>query len=216
MKQKTLFVTALTGLLLAFTVGTLLYTAKADKEAGQLTTANQAALQRMHSPTLGKAEAPVTIVEFLDPACETCRAFYPAVKEMMAANPEKIRLVLRYAPFHPGSDKVVAVLEASRKQDRFWPVLEALLSSQAAWAPHHKPDVNLVWPYLDGLGLDLERLRADMADPAVAQVIAQDLADAKSLNVTMTPEFFVNGKGLPSFGYEQLKTLVDEALKAAR
>ncbi|NMG42229.1 thioredoxin domain-containing protein [Aromatoleum toluvorans] len=35
----------------------------------------------MHSPTLGKADAPVVIVEFLDPACETCRAFYPRVKE---------------------------------------------------------------------------------------------------------------------------------------
>lgn len=69
---------------------------------------------RLHSPALGRADAPVVIVEFLDPACGTCRDFYPFVKQMMAANPEKIRLVLRYAPFHQGSDRVVAMLEAAR------------------------------------------------------------------------------------------------------
>ena len=43
-------------------------------------------------------------------------------------------------------------------------------------------------------------------------MIARDLADAKALNVTMTPEYFVNGKPLPQFGFNELKTLVDEAL----
>jgi len=55
-----------------------------------------------------------------------------------------------------------------------------------------------------------------MTSPAIANVIAQDLADARTLNVTKTPEFFVNRIPLPSFGYEQLKRLVDNALKTAR
>ncbi|MBU1979035.1 MAG: DsbA family protein, partial [Gammaproteobacteria bacterium] len=108
MKHKTLFIVALVALLLAFVVGTLLYTIQKEDQSVQLAEANSAALVRMHSPTLGKLDAPVVIVEFLDPACETCRDFYPLVKEMMAANPGRIRLVLRYAPFHNGSDKVVA------------------------------------------------------------------------------------------------------------
>ena len=170
----------------------------------------------MHSPTLGKDDAPVVIVEFLDPACETCREFYPLVKKMMAANPDRIRLVLRYAPFHDGSDQVVAVLEAARKQGKFWPALEALLATQAEWAPNHKPQVALVWKHLEGLGLNLEQMRSDMTAPEIARVIAQDLDDARALNVTKTPEFFVNGKPLPSFGYEQLKELVDKALASAR
>jgi protein-disulfide isomerase len=215
MKQKTLFIIALVGLLVAFVVGTLLYTAKKEDQAGQLSEASRAALVRMHSPTLGNANAPVVIVEFLDPACETCRAFYPLVKQLMAANPDRIRLVLRHAPFHNGSDKVVAVLEAARKQGKFWPALEALLANQAEWAPHHTPQVNLVWRHLNGSGLDIERMRADMMAPEVASVIAQDLADARTLNVNQTPEFFVNGRRLPSFGYEQLKNLVDDALKNA-
>ncbi|MBU1691072.1 MAG: DsbA family protein [Gammaproteobacteria bacterium] len=216
MKHKTLFIVALVALLLAFVVGTLLYTIQKEDQSVQLAEANSAALVRMHSPTLGKLDAPVVIVEFLDPACETCRDFYPLVKEMMAANPGRIRLVLRYAPFHNGSDKVVAVLEAARKQGKFWPALEALLATQADWAPHHTPQVDLVWAHLDGLGMNLEQLRADMMTPEVASLIAQDLDDAKTLNVTKTPEFFVNGKPMPRFGYEQLKALVDEALNSTR
>jgi len=49
-----------------------------------------------------------------------------------------------------------------------------------------------------------------------ARAIAQDLDDARILNVTKTPEFFVNGRPLPSFGYDQLKELVDKALASAR
>lgn len=214
MKRKTLFIVALVGLLSAFILGTLFYTAQKEEPSTPSLALDSSALMRMHSPTLGKQNAPVVIVEFLDPACETCRDFYPLVKQMMAANPDRIRLVLRYAPFHNGSDKVVAVLEAARKQGKFWPALEALLATQADWAPHHSPQVDLVWPHLQGLGLNLEQVRADMTTPEVASVIAQDLADAKALGVTMTPEFFVNGKPLPSFGYEQLKGLVDDALRS--
>ena len=216
MNQKTLFITGLVGLLLVFIAGTLFYTAQKEKQAVQAAQANRASLVRMHSPKLGKASAPVVIVEFFDPACETCRRFYPLVKQMMAQHPDKIRLVLRYTPFHSGSDQIVAMLEASRKQHKFWPTLATLLSTQADWVQHHTAKPSLAWKHLEGLGLNLEQLRVDMAAPEVSQVIAQDIEDAQTLNVTKTPEFFVNGKPLPSFGYEQLKTLVDEALKAAQ
>lgn len=216
MKQKSLFIASAIALVLAFVVGMFLYNGQKQQAANQLAEANRTALMRMHSPTLGKADAPVVIVEFLDPACETCSAFYPRVKQLMAANPDRIRLVLRYAPFHNGSDKVVAVLEAARKQGKFWPALEALLATQADWAPHHTPQVALVWRHLEGLGLNMEQMAFDMTAPEIGKVIAQDLADAKILNVTMTPEFFVNGKPLPSFGFEQLTTLVNEALAATR
>jgi protein-disulfide isomerase len=134
----------------------------------------------------------------------------------MAANPDRIRLVLRFAPFHDGSDKVVAALAAAGKQGKFWPALEALLAAQADWVLNHKPRLDRVWKHLEGLGLNLERLRADMAAPEIARMIAQDLEDVRVLGVTQTPEFFVNGKPLPSFGYDPLKKLVDQALAAAR
>jgi protein-disulfide isomerase len=216
MKQKTLFVIAVVCLLLGFIVAALLYNVEREEQAGQATAANSAALVRMHSPALGRADAPVVIVEFLDPACETCAAFYPLVKQILAANPDKIRLVLRYAPFHKGSDQVVAALEASRKQGKFWPALEALLATQADWAPHHAAEVARIWPHLERAGVNLQQLRIDMAAPEIAGVIEQDLLDAQTLKVSKTPDFFVNGRALPSFGHEQLKALVDEALSAAR
>lgn len=216
MKQKTLFIVAAVVMLLAFVVGTLFYTAQKEEQSTQWADANRTALIRMHSPTLGQPDAPVVIVEFFDPACETCSAFYPLVKDILAAHPEQIRLVLRYAPFHNGSDKVVAVLEAARKQGKFWPALEALLATQADWSPHHTPQVDLVWPHLEGLGLDLGQMRVDMNASTITNLIAQDLADADTLKVTRTPEFFVNGRPLPSFGHEQLKALVAEALSEAR
>lgn len=215
MKHKYLFAGTLIILALIFIAGMFAYNDKKEQEANKIAEANRAALLRMHSPTLGKADAPVVIVEFLDPACETCRAFYPMVKQMMAANPNKIRLVLRYAPFHKGSDKVVAVLEAARKQGKFWQALEALLANQADWSPHHTPQVELVWKHLEGLGLNMEQLAFDMTSPEIERVIAQDIEDARTLNVTKTPEFFVNGKPLPSFGFRQLTELVEQALVEA-
>ena len=216
MKQKTLFTVAVVCLLLGFIVAALLYNVEREEQAGQVTVTNNAALVRMHSPALGRADAPVVIVEFLDPACETCAAFYPLVKQILAANPDKIRLVLRYAPFHKGSDQVVAALEASRKQGKFWQALEALLATQADWAPHHAAEVARIWPHLERAGLNLQQLRSDMAAPEIAGVIEQDLLDAQTLKVSKTPDFFVNGRPLPSFGFEQLKALVDEALSATR
>ena len=137
MKQKTLFIVAVVCLLLAFIGGVLLYTTDKDDQSAQVPDAKRAALIRMHSPTEGKPDAPVVIVEFFDPACDTCRAFYPLVKNMLKSHPDRIRLVLRYAPFHEGSDKVVAVLEAARKQGKFWEALEAVFGSQDDWAPNH-------------------------------------------------------------------------------
>ena len=216
MKPKFLLLTSALGLLLAFALAAWLYTQHHNQLAAQAAQANQALLMRAHSPSMGPAKAPVVIVEFIDPACETCRAFYPMVKKMMAEHPGKIRLVLRYAPFHEGSDKVVAILEAANRQGKFWPTLEALLEHQSDWVLHHKPQIARVWRHLDGLGLNMEQLAFDMSSPVLQTPIAQDLADAKALNVTMTPEYFVNGRGLPSFGFEQLQTLVKEALAQAK
>lgn len=212
MNKKYAFVAVAAVFLLIFVWAAKHYSVQQESAAVEHATANQTALVRMHSPTLGPGDAPVVIVEFIDPACETCSAFYPFVKEMMANHPGKIRLVLRYAPFHQGSDKVVALLEAARRQGRLWPALESLLTSQEAWTQHHAAQIDLAWKQIEGLDLDMQRLARDMEAPEIKQLIEQDLADAKTLNVSKTPDFFVNGRPLPSFGSSQLKQLVDEAL----
>ncbi|PZP55154.1 MAG: disulfide bond formation protein DsbA, partial [Micavibrio aeruginosavorus] len=65
----------------------------------------ESSLIREYSPVIGNDEAQVTVVEFFDPSCEACRAFYPIVKNILNRYPKDVRVVLRYAPFHEGSDK---------------------------------------------------------------------------------------------------------------
>ena len=214
MKKESLFVGAAVGLVVVFAGAALMFNAS-KSGSGTGSAATMVTLDRAHAATMGPAEAPVVIAEFLDPACETCALFYPAVKSLMSANPGQIRLVIRWAPFHNGSRDIVALLEAARKQGKFWPALERLLATQSEWAINHSADVDLAWRQLDGLDLDADRILADIASPEVLQIMEQDLADAATLNVTMTPEYFVNGKPMPSFGWEQLQALVDEALANA-
>jgi protein-disulfide isomerase len=213
--KKAAFIVSAIVLLAVFVLGTLVYNRDKLDKGAKAAEQNLAFLVRGHSPGLGPAEAKVHVVEFFDPACGTCREFYPMVKDLMKANGDKVRLSLRYAPFHAGSDNVVRILEAARKQDKYWQTLEAVLASQAYWAPNHKAELQFVWPQLGKLGLDLERIKRDMYAPEIDRIIAQDLDDAKALGVTMTPEFFVNGRPLPEFGYEQLQKLVNNAVAKA-
>ncbi len=216
MKQKNIFIAAAALLILVFAGGAVLYQKQQAEAAAQLAKQNMAALVRADAPSFGNPDAPVHIVEFFDPACGTCREFYPMVKALMAQHPGQIRLSLRYAPFHPGSDTVVKVLEASRQQGRFEATLEALFARQDVWVQNHTANAQLTGPLLAPLGMDLAQLQNDANAPEVATIIARDLADAKTLNVTMTPEYFVNGKPLPRFGFAELEQLVNDALANAK
>lgn len=170
-------------------------------------------LQRGYSPTQGNPDAKVTLVEFFDPACGTCRAFHPFVKNLMASNPGKIKLVQRYTPFHKGSDYVIKILEAARLQNRYWETLDIVFDRQQAWASHENPQPERLWMYLGNSGLDLKAARAQMESPEIIQRIQQDMADARQLGVDKTPGFFVNGKPLIDFGYEQLQNLLESEIK---
>lgn len=184
-----------------------------------LPASSAAALERPHVATIGSPTARVHIVEFLDPACETCRDFYPRVKKLLADDPEKLRLSVRMVAFHKGADVVVKAIEASKKQGKFWPTLERMLATQPRWTIQHVVYPDKAWEELKSpdLGLDLDRLKADMESPEVSQAFALDAQDAKTMNVKATPEYFVNGRGLPEFGWEPLRQLVaDEIIRAYR
>lgn len=216
MTKKTTYFAVLAALLTVFAMAGGWYASQQDVQGKVMSASDRSALIRAHSPSLGSADAPVVIVEFFDPACGTCRTFYPLVKQLMAGHPNRIRLVMRYAPFHKGSDRVVAILEAARRQGKFWPTLEALFASQSQWVSNHTVNADLTWPLLGGTGLNMEQLAIDLTAPDLQQVITQDMQDANTLGVSQTPEYFVNGRPLPSFGFEQLRQLVDEELAKAR
>lgn len=214
MKKNAILLLTAGVLVTLFIVANAVYKKQQAEKLGFLAQAEAELFVRPHSPTMGSETAKVYLVEFMDPACETCRAFSPFVKQLMAQNPGRIKLVLRYAPFHQGADYFVRILEAAKKQGKYWETLAIMYQSQPQWASHHNPQPHLIWRFLEGTGLDLDKIRADMQDPAISRLIAQDLADAKRLNVSKTPGFFVNGRPLVTFGYAQLQQLIDEEIKA--
>jgi len=214
-KRKSLVIVSAAVLLVAFVAATLYYQSYQAQEAAKAYLRDKSTFVRGHSPARGSPGAKVEIVEFFDPACGTCREFHPLVEGLIRAHPGKVRVYARYAPFHDGSEIVVKMLAAAHLQGKFWPTLEAVFAAQPLWSPQHRPRPELVWNYIGGVGLDLERLRRDMISPEIDRIIQQDVADGRKLNVKATPEFFVNGKPLPSWGYEQLKALVEDEVSAA-
>ena len=173
-------------------------------------------LIRSHSPSLGPQDAPVTIVEFFDPACEACRAFYPIVKDIMTKEGGSVRLVLRYTPFHRGaSEEAIRVLEAARMQNVFEPVLEAILREQPRWATHGAEATDELLQIAAAAGLNVEEARSQMLFPGTTGIINQDRADVEAMGVKGTPTFFVNGIRLDPFGEDELRALVAKEIKAS-
>ncbi|MEZ5933092.1 MAG: thioredoxin domain-containing protein [Alphaproteobacteria bacterium] len=173
------------------------------------------ALMRPYSPILGPMEAPVTIVEFFDPACEACRAFHPVVKDIMAEHGDAVRVIIRYTPSHgEASEESIRLLEAARMQGIFEPVMEAILREQPRWASHGAPEPGLLLQIAETAGLDAEQARTQMQAPDIVAVLNQDRADVATLGVRQTPTFFVNEKPLDDFGEAELRSLVEVEIAA--
>lgn len=173
------------------------------------------ALIRPYSPSFGPEDAPVTIVEFFDPACEACRAFDPIVKDIMAQHGDAVRVVIRYTPFHgEASVEAIRVLEAARMQGVYREVMDALLREQPRWASHGAPAPGLILEIAATAGLDVEAARTQMLAPDVVAILNQDRADVETMGVRQTPTFFVNGRPLDPFGEAELRALVAEEVAA--
>ncbi len=169
---------------------------------------------RQHSPFIGPADARVTIVEFFDPACEACRAFYPIVHEILRRHPQDVRVVLRYTPRHQGSEEAARIIETARRQNVFQPVLTSLFERQPQWAADGAPRTEVAWDVAAAAGLDVTAARAAMNSRRITAAITQDVADGRTLNVRGTPTFFVNERPLTALGPQQLYDLVLSELAA--
>jgi protein-disulfide isomerase len=177
---------------------------------------NDSELVAAHSPIVGPVDAPVTIVEFFDPACEGCAAFHPIVKSVLEEFPSEVRLVYRYLPFHKGSDVVVGILEAARKQDKFELMIDALLSRQSEWASHGRQSLDTAWAIAGAAGLDLTSARIVASSAETLRVIEQDLAAAVAYRIQQTPTAFVNEEMLASYDREELRERVLRELATRR
>lgn len=206
--------------IVAAVLGSNYYRNSVKTERKPPATANSA-LVRDDSATLGPADAPITLVEFYDPECETCAVFGPIVKKIVKDYDGKIRLVVRYMPLHPSSVPAANFIEAAGEQGKFWQAQELLFQKQSEWGAGHgasgsepAPDINALFEgYARELGLDAEKVSGAIKENRFKAKIERDRKDGQALGVNQTPSFFVNGRKPATFGEEPLRQLIEEELK---
>jgi protein-disulfide isomerase len=192
--------------------GTYLYKISLDKKISE---AQKALLARDYAPSYGGEEAKVVVVEFFDAACGTCAQFFPLVKDLVKKYDGKLKVLYRYAPLHENSDFISALLEAVRMQGKFEEVLSLLFENQNLWVTNHVSQPELAISLLRSADVNIDKALADMESEDVLQRIEQDISDMRTLGVNKTPSFFVNGKPLEKFGYNELVKLIESQIKEA-
>jgi protein-disulfide isomerase len=176
-------------------------------------------LVRPDSPTLGPADAKVTVVEFFDPECEACAQFGPTVKSMVKEFPQ-VRFVFRYMPLHRSARLAASYLEAAGEQGKYWEMLELMFRKQSEWGEIHgaAPDPNRPQPsgvferFGEELGLDVGQLKSSAMNPKHTAKADRDLADGRMLGVRQTPTIFVNGRKLLRLTEGELRTMIQSEL----
>jgi Na+/H+ antiporter NhaA len=162
----------------------------------------------------GRADAPVTLVEYGDYECPYCGRAEEVVRQLLADFEDDLGYVWRNLPLtdvHPHAQLAAEAAEAAAAQGAFWPMHDLLMTHQDAL------EVGDLERYADQLGLDLGRFSDDLRERTQTLRIATDVDSADLSGVTGTPSFFVNGRRHDG-GYDltTLSRLVRQALDADR
>ncbi|MDO8107015.1 Na+/H+ antiporter NhaA [Isoptericola sp. b441] len=138
----------------------------------------------------GPADAPVTLVEYLDFECPFCAKATGVAKELRLHFGDELRHVVRHLPLpdvHPHAELAAMAAEAAGRQGRFWPMHDLLFAHQDRLERE-----NLVG-YAGELGLDVDAFVADLTDPGLAAHVRADVEGAEASGARGTPTFFVGG-----------------------
>ena len=143
------------------------------------------------SPVGGNGAGDVTLVEFFDYNCKYCKAVAPTVADLRSADPA-LRLVYKEFPILGlGSVAAAKVALAAHRQGNYQKFHEQLMN-------HASPvDEAVAMQAAAAVGLDLDRLKRDMADPAIAEAIARNQALAAALGINGTPGFVLADQVVP-------------------
>ena len=123
--------------------------------------------------------------------------------------------MLRYTPFHQGSDAAVRILESARLQDKFEHVMNALSEKQEEWALHDGPDLDRAWRIAGATGMDIVKGKADRLFPGTTAMLNRDVADLQALGVDMTPTVYLDRRKLADVSFECLQADIRAAVAAA-
>lgn len=168
---------------------------------------NPVAVELGGAPVLGKAEAPITIVEFSDFQCPYCARGAETMKEVFKLYPNDVKIAFKNLPlpFHPEAKGAAVAALAAHKQGKFWEMHDLLFANQGELGEDLYPKL------AEQLELDLEKFKKDIQDPALLKQVEEDEALGQKVGVRGTPGFFVNGvqvKGARPAAYFQ--TLIDK------
>ena len=162
------------------------------------------------SPIFGNRNAPVTIVEFSDFQCPFCARFYTALKDVMNAYPDKVRVIIKNfpLPFHPNARPAAKLALAANEQGKYQGMMESLMANGG--------DVSddKIKEYAKNLGLDYNKLMADYKnqDARWEKQIQDDMQLVSSLDVRGTPTFYLNGRKTSARDLNGFKTQIDAIL----
>ncbi len=161
-------------------------------------------------PSLGPADAPITIVEFSDFQCPFCRQWQQQTYQpLLAAYPGKIRIVYRDFPLtsiHPNAFPAAEAAQCANEQNAFWPYHDKLFSSENLGDDVYKQ-------YAQDLGLDMTKFNDCLTSHKYQQYVQSNSDFAQNLGVNSTPTFFINGLAIVGAQpLENFKQVIDKEL----
>ena len=168
----------------------------------------------------GSAGASVIIQEFSDFQCPACRMAQPVLQKIEENHRGEVAVLFRHFPLaqHQWSPAAHQAAECAGEQGNFWDYHDLLFSNQEKWSVSENPIVMFA-EYAKGLGFNLDRFGACLADEKIKARIEKDRAEGERLQITSTPTFFFNQKrvvGGPALEAEGEKTIAELTGKPAK
>jgi protein-disulfide isomerase len=140
---------------------------------------------------LGPAHAPVTVLEYGDFECPSCKQAAPSVKLLLERFPNRVRFAYRHFPLEQGHPHALGAAEASEcagEQGKFWEMHDRLFAHQDRLSLPH------LQAHAQEIGLDMARYIAEMDDRVYLQRVREHQEGARRSHLRATPGFFVNGR----------------------
>ena len=161
------------------------------------------------APFHGPKFAPVTIVEFSDFQCPFCSKLGPVVKELEAEYAGKIKVVFKNFPlsFHKNAPLAAEAGAIAAASGKFWEMHDILFANQTALERD-----NLI-KYAGDIGLNVAKFTADLDSHKFKAKVDAETAEGTKYGVSGTPTSYINGRKVVGANKEQMKALIEAALK---
>lgn len=169
-----------------------------------------------HQPSFGPADAPVTIVEFGDFECPSCRAEAPVLRELIPdLFPNKVRIVFKDYPLesvHPWARAASVAGRCVFRQDprAFWKFYDWDYQNQDEITVENLKSKVLAWAA--GNGLSSAQLASCIDSKATDVEVARNIEEGKAAGVRGTPTLFVNGMKSASSQLPALQQTIEKEL----